>query len=85
MDPYYGEYDYYNNQFLYENIMNLDESEDENYEEAASNRVNAVISNILNDGEEEEALQYIPPEKQSVYYVYTDEGAMREDPGDAEK
>ena len=63
MDPYYGEDDYYANQFLYENIMNLEESEDENFEEAATNRVNAVISNIINDGEDEEVLQYVPPEK----------------------
>ena len=62
MDPYYGEDDYYANQFLYENIMNLDDSEDENFEEAATNRVNAVISNIINDGEEE-VMPYVPPEK----------------------
>lgn len=28
----------------------------------------------------QEQLQYIPPEKQSVYFKYTDEGAVREDP-----
>ena len=34
-------------QFLQENIMNMDESEDEDFEIAATNRVNEAISSIL--------------------------------------
>ncbi len=38
--------------------------------------------------EEEMGIQasaYIPPEKLSVYFRYTDDGAVREDPEDAAK
>jgi hypothetical protein len=42
--------------FLYENILNLEDSEDEDYETAATKRVNEAISSILNEGEEEEPL-----------------------------
>jgi hypothetical protein len=59
--------------------MNLEESEDEDYEAAATQRVNEAINSILNE-EVEDDLQYVPPEKQSVYFKYTDEGAVREDP-----
>lgn len=58
--------------------MNLEDSEDEDYETAATKRVNEAISSILN--EEEEEVPFIPPEKISVYFRYTDEGAVREDP-----
>ena len=40
------------NQFLYEHILNLDDSDgDDNYEEAATKRVNEAISSILNEEE----------------------------------
>ena len=67
-------------QFLYEHVLNMEESEDEDYETAATLRVNEAINSILNEEGEEEPLQYVPPEKQSVYFKYTDEGAVREDP-----
>lgn len=41
-----------------------------------------AISSILNE-EDEEGIpdaKYVPPEKQSVFFRYTDEGAVREDP-----
>lgn len=41
------------NHFLYENILNLEESEDEDYEQAATKRVHEAISSILNEEEEE--------------------------------
>ena len=61
--------------------MNMDESEDEDYEAAATQRVNEAIHSILNEEiEEEQSMQYVRPEKQSVYFKYTDDGAVREDP-----
>ena len=30
-----------------------------------------------------QAAAFVPPEKQSVYFRYTDEGAVREDPDEA--
>ena len=66
--------------FLYEHVLNMDESEDEDYETAATQRVNEAINSILNEEDEEAPLAYVPPEKQSVYFRYTDEGAVREDP-----
>lgn len=33
----------------------------------------------------DEIQPYVPPEKQSVYFRYTDDGAVREDPEDAAK
>ena len=71
--------------FLFENILNLEESEDEDYETAATKRVNEAISSILNEEEDEAMIQYVPPEKQSVYFRYTDDGAVREDPEEAAK
>lgn len=68
--------------------MNLDDSEDEDYEAAATKRVNEAISSILQEEEVEmgqEAPAYVPPEKQSVFFRYTDEGAVREDPEEAAK
>jgi len=66
--------------------MNMDESEDEDYEAAATQRVNEAIHSILNEEiEDEQSMQYVPPEKQSVYFKYTDEGAVREDPEQAAK
>ena len=42
------------NNFLFENILNLDgESEEENFEEAASKRVTEAITSILIDDDEE--------------------------------
>ena len=73
-------------QYLYEHVMNLDESEDEDYEAAATMRVNEAIHSILNEEVEDEGqLQYVPPEKQSVFFKYIDEGAVREDPESAAK
>ena len=74
-----------NNQ-MFENILNLDgDSEEENFEEAATKRVNEAISSILIDEDEETQVNYQPPEKQSVFFRYTDEGAVREDPEEAAK
>jgi len=39
--------------FLQENVMNLDDSEDEDYEAAATKRVNEAISSILLEEEAE--------------------------------
>ena len=41
------------NHFLFENILNLEESEDEDYEAAATKRVHEAIHSILNEEEEE--------------------------------
>jgi len=68
--------------------MNLDDSEDEDYEAAATKRVNEAISSILQEEDVEIGQQppeYVPPEKQSVFFRYTDEGAVREDPEEAAK
>ena len=70
--------------------MNLDESEDENYEQAATKRVHEAIHSILNE-EDEDGMGIIPPEKAivndklAIYFRYTDEGAVREDPEEAAK
>ena len=60
------------NQFLFENILNLEESDDEDYEAAATKRVNEAITSILNEEDEiaGEQLQFIPPEKQSVFQIH---------------
>ena len=66
----------------------MDDSEDEDFEIAATNRVNEAISSILLEEEGEmyqEPPAYVPPEKQSVFFRYTDEGAVREDPEDEAK
>jgi len=66
--------------------LNLNESDDEDYETAATKRVNEAINSILNEEEEEELEgKYVPPEKISVFFRYTDDGAMREDPEEAAK
>ena len=65
---------------LYEHILGLEESEDEDYEQAATKRVHEAISSILNEEEDEAALAFVPTEKQSIYFKYTDDGAVREDP-----
>lgn len=69
--------------------MSLDEnSEDEDYEAAATKRVQEAVQSILLEEEEEMGIQasaYVPPEKMSVYFRYTDDGAVREDPEDAAK
>ena len=78
------------NHFLYENILNLEESEDEDYEQAATKRVHEAIHSILNE-EQEEGIPIVPPEKliseksSAVYFRYTDDGAVREDPEEAAK
>ena len=76
-------------QFLQEKVMSLDEnSEDEDYEAAATKRVQEAVQSILIEEEEEMGIQasaYVPPEKLSVYFRYTDDGAVREDPEDAAK
>jgi len=41
-------------QYLYEHVMNLDESEDEDYEAAATQRVNEAIHSILNEEADDE-------------------------------
>ena len=69
---------------MFEHILNLDESEDEDYETAATKRVNEAITSILNE-EDEEPVEYVVPDKQSVYFKYTDDGAVREDPEEAAK
>ena len=43
-------------QSLFEHILNLEESEDEDYEAAATQRVHEAINSILNEEEEEAAL-----------------------------
>ena len=70
------------------NIMGLEESEDEDYEQAATKRVNEAISSILLEEDEEGYMEqpaFVPPEKQSVFFRYTDDGAVREDPDEAAK
>lgn len=65
-----------------------DNSEDEDYEAAATKRVQEAVQSILLEEEEEMGIQasaYVPPEKMSVYFRYTDDGAVREDPEDAAK
>ena len=73
--------------FLSEKVIMDDNSEDEDYEAAATKRVHEAISSILMEEEEEMGVQqpFEPPEKQSVYFRYTDEGAVREDPEEAAK
>lgn len=68
-----------------ENLLGFEDSEDEDYEAEATKRVNEAITSILieEEGEMLEQPAYVPPEKQSVFFRYTDEGAVREDPEDA--
>lgn len=68
-----------------EQLFGLEDSEDEDYEAEATKRVNDAITSILieEEGEMLEQAPYVPPEKQSVFFRYTDEGAVREDPEDA--
>lgn len=74
---------------MHENLILDEASEDEDYEAAATKRVNEAITSILQEEEEEMGVQpqgsFVPPEKQSVYFRYTDEGAVREDPEEAAK
>ena len=66
--------------------MNLDgESDEEYFEQAATKRVHEAINSILIEEDEETQVNYQPPEKQSVFFRYTDEGAVREDPEEAAK
>lgn len=74
------------NNLLFENILNFDDSEEEeDYEKAATKRVNEAINSILNEEDEEVQMSYQNPEKQSVFFRYTDDGAVREDPEEAAK
>lgn len=74
------------NNMFFENILNFDESGDEeNFEEAATKRVNEAINSILIEEDEETQMSYQNPEKQSVFFRYTDDGAVREDPESAAK
>ena len=69
-----------------DNILNLDDqSDEEDFEQAATKRVHEAINSILVDEDEEVQMAYQPPEKQSVFFRYTDEGAVREDPEEAAK
>ena len=71
---------------LFENILNLDgDSDEEDFEQAATKRVHEAINSILVEEDEETQMNYQPPEKQSVFFRYTDEGAVREDPEEAAK
>lgn len=74
------------NNVLFENIMNIEgESDEEDFEQAATKRVNEAISSILVEEDEETQMNFQLPEKQSVFFKYTDEGAVREDPEQAAK
>jgi hypothetical protein len=70
-----------------EHVVGFSDSEDEDYEAAATKRVNEAISSILLEEEADMGQQqaYVPPEKQSVFFRYTDDGAVREDPEEAAK
>uniref|UniRef100_A0A7S3J5B6 Uncharacterized protein n=1 Tax=Euplotes harpa TaxID=151035 RepID=A0A7S3J5B6_9SPIT len=71
--------------FLYEHILNFeDDSEEEDYKEAATMRVQNMISNILVEEGEDEQLATLA-NQQHVYYKYTNNGAEREDPEAAKK
>lgn len=74
----------YKNQ-IFENILNMEESEDENFEEAATKRVEEAISSILAEEEDQGMVPFTPVDQMSVYYQYTKDGAVREDPEDAKK
>lgn len=67
---------------FYEQVLNMgEESEDEDIEASATNRVNEAITSILDDEEAETGVQqFVPAENASVFYRYTEEGAVREDP-----
>ncbi|CAI2386785.1 unnamed protein product [Moneuplotes crassus] len=73
--------------FLYEHILNFeDDSEEEDYKEAATQRVKNMISNILvEEGEEEQLEAPAPEQQQAIYYKYTENGAEREDPEKSKK
>lgn len=49
--------------------------------------MNEAISSILLEEEADmgQPQAYVPPEKQSVFFRYTDDGAVREDPEEAAK
>jgi hypothetical protein len=63
----------------------MDESEDENFEEAATKRVEDAINSILAEEEDQGMVPFTPSDQMSVFYRYTPEGAMREDPEEAKK
>jgi hypothetical protein len=63
----------------------MEESEDENFEEAATKRVEEAISSILAEEEDQGMVPFTPVDQMSVYYQYTKDGAVREDPEEAKK
>lgn len=72
--------------FIYEHILNFEEdSEEEDYKEAASQRVQNMINNILVEEGEDEQLATLASQQQAIYYKYTNNGAEREDPEAAKK
>ena len=72
--------------FLYEHILNFEEdSEEEDYKEAATQRVKNMISNILVEEGEDEQLAATADQQQAIYYKYTENGAEREDPEKSKK
>ena len=75
------------NNNLFDNILNMDEnqSDEEDFEQAATKRVNEAINSILVEEDEELQATYKPPDKISVFFRYTDDGAVREDPEEAAK
>ena len=65
--------------FLYEHILDFDdEEEEEDFKQAATDRVQSMINNIVHEEGEEEVP--IVQTNTNVYYKYTDQGAEREDP-----
>ena len=70
-----------------EQLLGFEDSEDEDYEAEATKRVNEAITSILieEEGEMMDQAPYVPPEMQSVFFRYTDEGAVREDPEEAKR
>jgi ADP-ribose pyrophosphatase YjhB (NUDIX family) len=66
--------------FLYEHILNFeDDSEEEDYKEAATQRVQNMINNILVEEGDEDQMTTLAEQQQAVYYKYTDNGAEREE------
>lgn len=67
--------------FLYEHILNFDEEEEEeDYKNAATDRVNNMINNIMMEEGDPDMAPPKPNVQPSVFYKYTDMGAEREDP-----
>ena len=72
--------------FLYEHILNFEEdSEEEDYKEAATQRVQSMINNILVEEGDDDQQATLAEQQQAVFYKYTDNGAEREDPNKLKK